>query len=233
MIEDSQKSFNNHKNAPISNLVTTNRVEESKTVSESPGFEKKHRKRSQKPKIDENPTTIFDRHINIAKIVGQNMENVSLYALCRAWLRDDSDHQLRVSTVDENPEVMEINSIKLLPPEPKTNVLTPIPKLSSNCSVEDIDDKELLENHLKYWKTLKNHTKEQNNLKLQRFKHRLKIILPSNVYEEEVENKIFKNVKSIKDMKNTDMMNHTPTPMQPVEDLNQPIIVTEDIEMKN
>jgi len=161
------------------------------------------------------------------------MENVSLYALCRAWLRDDSDHQLRVSTVDENPEVMEINSIKLLPPEPKTNVLTPIPKLSSNYSVEDIDDKELLENHLKYWKTLKNHTKEQNNLKLQRFKHRLKIILPSNVYEEEVENKIFKNVKSIKDMKNTDIMNHTPTPMQPVEDLNQPIIVTEDIEMKN
>jgi len=161
------------------------------------------------------------------------MENAPLYALCRAWLLDDSDHQLRVSTVDENPEVMEINSIKLLPPEPKTNVITPMPKISSTCSVENIDDKQLLENHLKYWKTLKNYAKEQSNLKLQRFKHRLKIILPTNVYEEEVENKIFKNVKSIKDMKNTDMMNHTPTPIQPIEDLNQPITVTEDIEMKN
>lgn len=118
--------------------------------------------------------TIRDRKVRIS-------DNVSLYALCRSWLRNGLPEESQLQYTDA------VRSLPRPSPLSAQDITSPVKKdddkeeEEDEETVEHLTPKELLQRHVKHAKRVRSRLREERLRRIARYKTRLALLLPPMV----------------------------------------------------
>ena len=110
----------------------------------------------------------------VAKITTEeeNVDNISLYSVCRSWFRNGE-----IEAEDKSKSKEEEEGIKLPPPLPaREQTFEPELKEAEQEKEGDETDKDYMKQHMKRWKAARKLKSKQYLANSERFEERLKIL---------------------------------------------------------
>ncbi|KAK7243504.1 hypothetical protein RIF29_38303 [Crotalaria pallida] len=123
---------------------------------------------------DDTFCVVRDRRVKIT-------EDASLYAICRSWLRNGVNEDIKPQQKDVMnalPKPLSASEVASIMPNEKEDEKDEDEQEEDGKSVEHLSPKDLLMRHVKRAKRVRARLREERSKRIERYKHRLALLLP-------------------------------------------------------